>query len=80
MLFKKSNWREEYNAPHEAAVRSITQNLINAGLIKTRSVDEAVEKQEYKKFYMHRTGHWLGLDVHDVVLTIPHSKKYGFNC
>ncbi len=57
---------EKYDAPHEAAVRSITQNLINVGLIKSRSVDEAIEKQEYKKFYMHRTGHWLGLDVHDV--------------
>ena len=57
---------EKYNAPHEAAVRSITQNLINADLIKNRSVDEALETQEYRKFYMHRTGHWLGLDVHDV--------------
>ena len=57
---------EKYNSPHEAAVRSITQNLINADLIKNKSVDEAVEKQDYRKFYMHRTGHWLGLDVHDV--------------
>ncbi|MDA9719246.1 aminopeptidase P N-terminal domain-containing protein, partial [Betaproteobacteria bacterium] len=57
---------EKYNAPHEEAVRSITQNLINAGLIKNRNVDEAIEKQDYREFYMHRTGHWLGLDVHDV--------------
>ena len=57
---------EKYNSPHEAAVRSITQNLINAGLIKNRNIDEAVEKQDYRKFYMHKTGHWLGLDVHDV--------------
>jgi len=57
---------QKYNAPHEAAVRSITQSLISAGLIKNSSVDEVVEKQDFKKFYMHRTGHWLGLDVHDV--------------
>ena len=63
---KKIKLGEKYNAPHEAAVRSITRNLISADLIKNRTVDEAVEKQEYKKFYMHRTGHWLGLDVHDV--------------
>ena len=63
---KKIKLGEKYNAPHEAAVRSITQSLISAGLIKKRSVDEVIEKQDYKKFYMHRTGHWLGLDVHDV--------------
>ena len=63
---KKIKLGEKYNAPHEAAVRSITQSLISAGLIKKSSVDEVVEKQDYKKFYMHRTGHWLGLDVHDV--------------
>ena len=63
---KKIKLGEKYNAPHEAAVRSITQSLISAGLIKKSSVDEVIEKQDYKKFYMHRTGHWLGLDVHDV--------------
>ena len=45
---------------------------------KKRSVDEAVEKQDYRKFYMHRTGHWLGLDVHDVGSITLHLKKIWF--
>lgn len=54
-----------WNEPHEAAVDVITQGLINLGLIKgTRK--KAIEKEKYKTFYMHRTGHWLGMDVHDV--------------
>lgn len=54
-----------WNHPHEAAVKVITQGLINLGLIDAE-LDEAIEKELYKPFYMHRTGHWLGLDVHDV--------------
>lgn len=54
-----------WNHPHEAAVRVLTQGLINLGLIDA-DLDEAIEKELYKPFYMHRTGHWLGLDVHDV--------------
>jgi Xaa-Pro aminopeptidase len=50
--------------PHEAAVRVLTRGFIDLGLV-TGSLDEALEKESYKKFYMHRTGHWLGLDVHD---------------
>ncbi len=57
---------KKYATPHDAAVRSITKNLIDAGLIKNKSVDEAIEKRDYQRFYMHKTGHWLGLDVHDV--------------
>jgi len=54
-----------WNEPHEAAVDVITEGLINLGLIKgTRK--KAIEKEKYKTFYMHRTGHWLGMDVHDV--------------
>lgn len=56
-----------WNHPHEAAVRIITEGLIKLGLIETDlSLDEAIEKELYKPFFMHRTGHWLGLDVHDV--------------
>lgn len=54
-----------WNAPHDAAVRVITQGLMRLGLLKGRAV-QLQRKQAYRKFYMHRTGHWLGLDVHDV--------------
>lgn len=54
-----------WNDPHEAAVRVITQGLIDLGLLKGR-LSTLLKKHAYKKFYMHRTGHWLGMDVHDV--------------
>ena len=53
-----------WNAPHDAAVRTLTRGLIELGLLDG-SVDAAIETEAYKKFFMHRTGHWLGLDVHD---------------
>jgi Xaa-Pro aminopeptidase len=54
-----------WNEPHAAAVRTITQGLVRLGFLKGRVA--ALEKAEaYKKFFMHRTGHWLGMDVHDV--------------
>jgi Xaa-Pro aminopeptidase len=45
-------------------VRVLAQGLIDAGLC-TGSVDKVIESGDFRKFYMHRTGHWLGLDVHD---------------
>ena len=51
-------------APHDAAVRVLAQGFIDCGLCQG-SVDQVIESGAYKKFYMHRTGHWLGLDVHD---------------
>ncbi len=54
-----------WNHPHEAAVRTLCQGLIDLGLIDG-GLDEALEKGTYRRFYMHRTGHWLGMDVHDV--------------
>lgn len=54
-----------WNDPHEAAVQVITQGLVDMGLLKGR-VSTLVKKEAYKKYYMHRTGHWLGMDVHDV--------------
>jgi Xaa-Pro aminopeptidase len=54
-----------WHDPHEAAVRVIAQGLIDFGLL-TGSLEGALESEAYKRFYMHRTGHWLGLDVHDV--------------
>src|SRR5512145_3412457 len=50
--------------PHDAAVRVLAQGFIDLGLCQgTR--DGVIESGDYKKFYMHRTGHWLGMDVHD---------------
>lgn len=53
-----------WNAPHDAAVRVLTQGMLDLGLLRG-TLDAALEKETYKRFYMHRTGHWLGLDVHD---------------
>lgn len=53
-----------WNAPHDAAVRVLAQGLIDFGLCRG-SLDEVIESGDYRKYYMHRTGHWLGLDVHD---------------
>ncbi len=49
---------------HDAAVRVLTQGLVDLKLL-VGNVDHLIEKGDYKRFYMHRTGHWLGLDVHD---------------
>jgi Xaa-Pro aminopeptidase len=54
-----------WNQPHEAAVRVITQGLVKLGLLEG-SVPRLIREQEYQRFFNHRTGHWLGLDVHDV--------------
>ena len=54
-----------WNAPHVAAVRTLTRGLIKLGLLKGKLAD-LVKKEAYQRFYMHRTGHWLGMDVHDV--------------
>ena len=56
---------KHWNAPHDAAVRVLTQGLVDLGLLKG-DVDGLIEQGGYKRFYMHRTGHWLGMDVHDV--------------
>ncbi|MFO0677702.1 MAG: aminopeptidase P N-terminal domain-containing protein [Polyangiaceae bacterium] len=50
---------------HAASVEVITRGLVKLGLL-TGDVGELVAKEAYKPFYMHRTGHWLGMDVHDV--------------
>lgn len=54
-----------WNDPHEAAIKVITQGLIDVGILKGK-LETNIKKETYKNFYMHRTGHWLGMDVHDV--------------
>lgn len=54
-----------WNEPHDAAVKVLTRGLVRLGLLKGR-VPTLVKNGDYRRFYMHRTGHWLGLDVHDV--------------
>ncbi|HAK53181.1 MAG TPA: Xaa-Pro aminopeptidase [Gammaproteobacteria bacterium] len=54
-----------WNQPHEAAVTELTTGLKGLGLLEG-NVEELLEVGAYNQFYMHRTGHWLGLDVHDV--------------
>jgi Xaa-Pro aminopeptidase len=49
---------------HNLTVRILSEGMLDIGLLKG-SLDEVLEKKEYKKFYMHRTSHWLGIDVHD---------------
>ena len=54
-----------YEAGHEAAVETLTEGLLSLGLLKGR-LEAAIAAGDYKRFYRHKTGHWLGLDVHDV--------------
>ena len=54
-----------FNEPHDAAVRVLTEGLIALGLLQGE-VEGTIKAERYKQFYMHRTGHWLGMDVHDV--------------
>tara|TARA_R110002110_G_scaffold205066_7_gene416932 strand:- start:55379 stop:56692 length:1314 start_codon:yes stop_codon:yes gene_type:complete len=54
-----------WNQPHDASVRVITEGLVELGLLKGR-VASLIKKEAYRQFYMHRVGHWLGIDVHDV--------------
>ena len=54
-----------WNEPHENAVRVLTQGLKDLGILKG-DVAGHIENGDYRRFYMHRTGHWLGMDVHDV--------------
>jgi Xaa-Pro aminopeptidase len=54
-----------WNDPHDAAVHSITAGLRGLGLLKG-PINKLIKDEAYSKFFMHRTGHWIGLDVHDV--------------
>ena len=54
-----------WTAPHDAAVNVLTHGLVKLGLLKGKPA-QLIKDQTYRRFYMHRTGHWLGMDVHDV--------------
>ena len=57
-----------FNDPHDATVRVLSQGLLDLGLLdanKVGSVDDVIAQRAYFPFYMHRTSHWLGMDVHD---------------
>lgn len=57
-----------FTDPHEAAVKVLTQGMLDVGLLdrdKVGTLEDAIEQRAYFPFYMHRTGHWLGMDVHD---------------
>ncbi len=55
-----------WNAPHKAAVRVLTRGLVDLRLLRRRPLKKLIAKAAFKRFYMHGTSHWLGLDVHDV--------------
>ncbi|MFL6694949.1 MAG: aminopeptidase P N-terminal domain-containing protein [Ramlibacter sp.] len=57
-----------FNDPHDATVKVLAQGMLDVGLLdrnKVGNVDDVIESRAYFQFYMHRTGHWLGMDVHD---------------
>jgi len=56
-----NNWQ----APHDAAVKAVTKGLVKLGLLEGR-VSDLIKSEAYFKFFMHKTGHWIGMDVHDV--------------
>ena len=62
---KKIKAGSQWNEAHDITVKVITQGLVELGLLKGK-VSTLIEKEAYRDFYMHRAGHWLGMDVHDV--------------
>jgi Xaa-Pro aminopeptidase len=62
---KKIKPGNHWNEPHDAAVKVLTAGLVKLGILKG-GVAKLIKDAAYKRFYMHRTGHWLGMDVHDV--------------
>jgi len=62
---EKTKPGNHWNEPHDAAVKAITHGLVKLGIL-TGKVPNLIRDGAYKRFFMHRTGHWLGMDVHDV--------------
>jgi Xaa-Pro aminopeptidase len=62
---KKIKPGNHWNDPHNAAVKVLTKGMVELGLLKGKPSD-IIKNKAYSKYYMHRTGHWIGMDVHDV--------------
>ena len=57
-----------FTDPHEASVKVLAQGMLDLGLLdhnKVGTIEDVIEQRSYFQFYMHRTGHWIGMDVHD---------------
>lgn len=63
--FAKVKPGNHWNDPHNAAIKALTRGMVEIGLLKGKPA-ELIKDRSYMKYYMHRTGHWLGMDVHDV--------------
>ena len=63
--FAKVKPGNHWNDPHDAAVKTLTKGMVEIGLLKGKPA-KLIKDAAYMKYYMHRTGHWLGMDVHDV--------------
>jgi Xaa-Pro aminopeptidase len=62
---EKSRAGSQWDEVHEAAVETVAQGMLDLGILQG-SLEQTLEEETYGKFYVHKTGHWLGLDVHDV--------------
>jgi len=65
---KATKLGKRFNDPHEAALRVLVEGMLDTGLLpkaKHGKVDDVLESGAYRQFYMHRTSHWMGMDVHD---------------
>jgi Xaa-Pro aminopeptidase len=63
--FKTLKPGNHWNDPHNAAVKTLTKGMVELGLLKGKPA-QLIKDGAYSQYYMHRTGHWLGMDVHDV--------------
>ncbi len=65
---KKAVPGNRWDDPHRAAVRTLTKGMVGFGILSggRKVVPKLIEEEKYKPYFMHRTGHWLGMDVHDV--------------
>ena len=61
----KTRKGNQWDEVHEAAVEVVAQGMLDLGILRG-SLDEVLEEELYSRYYVHKTGHWLGLDVHDV--------------
>jgi len=62
-----------YDEPHRKAIRVLCECLVSLGLLKG-SIDDLIEREEYRQYFMHRTSHWIGMDVHDVGIYRPNGQ------